>query len=63
MLRLGLNAFKEVLISEQQQHELFPKNIQNATEDFLRSVVWKCSEQIEFEVDGKNFRATCERIE
>lgn len=35
----------------------------DVTEDFLRCVVWRCSESTEFEVDGMKFRATCERVE
>jgi hypothetical protein len=35
----------------------------NVTTDFLRCVVMRFSESMEFEVDGMKFRATCERIE
>lgn len=63
MIRLGLNAYKEVLISKHVEGEMPPQTLQNVTEDFLRCVVWKCSEQIEFEVDGMRFKAACERIE
>lgn len=58
-----MNAYRDILVSKQEHNELFPKTVQNVTEDFLRCVVWKCTEQIEFEIDGMKFRATCERIE
>lgn len=37
-------------------------NRTDVTEDFYRCVVRRCSEEVEFEVDGMRFKATCERI-
>jgi hypothetical protein len=63
VLRLGMNAFKDILITEHKENELLPTTMQNVNEDFYRCVVQKISEVKEFEVDGMKFRATCERIE
>ncbi|MFO1442866.1 hypothetical protein KDN24_06510 [Bacillus sp. Bva_UNVM-123] len=37
--------------------------VTDITESFLRCVARYCTEEVEFEVDGMKFRATCERIE
>jgi len=63
-IRLGISvATKKAYVGELDKLGIFKSGSIEVTEDFKRSVVYFCSESIEFEVDGMKFKATCERIE
>lgn len=57
--RLVVNGLKDKVFITDYQYI----NQQDITEDFYRCVVYYCSEEVEFVVDGIRFKATCERID
>jgi hypothetical protein len=63
-LRLGLSPLTQKVYAGQikQNGYEWKQGKTDVTEDFVRCVVQYCSEEVEFEVDGMRFRATCERI-
>jgi hypothetical protein len=61
-LRIGMSPLTRNIYAGEIENDMWKGEKMDVTEDFLRCVVRYCTEEVEFEVDGMRFKATCERI-